>query len=88
MASQNTNLVFCSKCGLKHPRPVGNRCKRTLNVSAPVVAADQKDPVNTSHVGLNSGQASGSATRSSKTSNLNMKLDLILKKNAGPGRQE
>ena len=90
MASQNSNLVFCSKCGLKHPRPVGNRCKRTLNVSTPVVAADQQDPVNVSHVpvqqdnrgdlGSNSGPPSGSASSSSKTSNLDTKLDLILKK--------
>ena len=90
MASQNANLVFCSKCCLKHPRPVGNRCKRSLNVSAPVVAADQVDSVNTSHVpvqqdnrgdlGLNLGEASGSSTSSSKPSNLDTKLDLILKK--------
>ena len=32
--SQST--ANCAKCGIKHSRPVGVRCKRFLNVSAPV----------------------------------------------------
>ena len=26
-----------SKCGIKHVRPVGVRCKRALNISAPAI---------------------------------------------------
>ena len=31
------NKASCSKCGFKHTRPVGNRCKRTLNSSSPTL---------------------------------------------------
>ena len=29
-------LANCTKCGVKHSRPVGIRCKRQLNISAPL----------------------------------------------------
>ena len=34
-------VAECSKSGIRHTRPVGVRCRRDLNVSAPVAEADQ-----------------------------------------------
>ena len=88
MASQN--LVYCSKCGNKHSRPVGNRCKRMLNTSAPAVAASQENSVSATHLssqkmdrrdtGSNPNHLLGEAAHSSKTDNVDTKLDLILRK--------
>ena len=84
-----TSMVSCSRCGIKHSRPVGNRCKRILNISAPVVSdMQQDDQENISQQA--DQQASGShhlsgACASSpgtglKTSQVESELDLILKK--------
>ena len=88
MASQN--LVYCSKCGNKQSRPVGNRCKRMLNISAPAVAASQENSVSATHLssqqmdrrdaGSNPNHLLGEAAHSSKTDNMDTKLDLILRK--------
>ena len=86
------NIANCAKCRIKHTRPVGVRCKRLLNVSAPVTE---------SHLSMDSDsfiapnqlaaqqQESGSTSSSSKQSatgttsvavnKVEAKLDLILK---------
>ena len=33
--SSKMAIADCNKCGIKHARPVGVRCRRNLNVSAP-----------------------------------------------------
>ena len=78
-----------SRRGIKHTHPVGNRCKRILNISVPVVSdIQQDDRANQSQEpgqqasGSNrllSDSASSSGT-GSKTSRVESKLDLILKK--------
>ena len=87
--STHTNMAGCSRCGIRHTRPVGNRCKRLLNVSAPVVSETHQD-----NQADTSQQADQRATESqqplgesalsvgtgSKTSQVESKLDLILKK--------
>ena len=88
--SVSWHLRICSKCGKKHFRPVGNRCKCLLNISAPVVVVGQEDSVNATHhssqqmdrrnAGSNAEQSLGVGAHSSKTDNLDTKLDLILKK--------
>ena len=35
--SSTQSVANCTKCGIRHPRPVGVRCRRNLNSSAPVV---------------------------------------------------
>ena len=35
MPQTSGNMANCSQCGFKHTRLVRNRCKRTLNTSAP-----------------------------------------------------
>ena len=83
MASQN--LAFCSQCDKKYSRPVGNRCKWLLNLSAPVVIAEQEDSVSATHpplqqidrrnAGLNLGQVVGGDPHPSRMDNLDTKLD-------------
>ena len=34
MATKGLSTATCSKCGIRHVRPVAVRCKRTLNSSA------------------------------------------------------
>ena len=88
MASQN--LAYCSKCDKKHSRPVGNRCKRLFNLSAPAMSADQEDSVNATHRSVQQMDRGNKASRSDQilgdgahpgpTNNLDTKLDLILRK--------
>ena len=92
--SSSQSVANCTKCGIRHPRPVGVRCRRNLNSSAPVV-----DPDNSSlHVEFHNlpgpSQAGTStppqtraanasaASEADKNSKMQMdsKLDLILKK--------
>ena len=87
--STYTNMAGCSRCGIKHTRPVGNRCKRLLNISAPVVSERQQDDqadisqqadqqaTGSQHV---LGESASSAGTGSKTSKVESKLDLMLKK--------
>ena len=76
------NTAFCTKCGIKHPRPVGNRCKRTFNISAPIIATDQQEHSDSSDTpSLNDmRKASPGQATTNKNSKLDDKLDLILKK--------
>ena len=78
----------CSKCGFKHTRPVGVRCKRAFNSSAPTlrdtnnsdeeVVAENSKQLNTAAA---TGQAIASGdTVASNSSQVDTKLDLILKK--------
>ena len=73
MASQN--LAYCSKCDKKHSRPVGNRCKRLFNLSAPAMSADQEDSVNATHRSVQQMDRGNKASRS----------DQILGDGAHPG---
>ena len=47
MAEKQTHLPVanCTKCGCKHSRPVGVRCKRQLNASAPALQIDTNQSV-------------------------------------------
>ena len=61
----------CSKCGFKHNRPVGIRCKRALNSSAPTL----RDANNSDEEGvaersqqLNTEAVPGQAVASSRSS--------------------
>ena len=70
MALKNsTSTETCSKCGVKHSRPVGVRCKRTLNISAPTIRETHSSDyeVHSSVVG-GGGQASAIRQRSGRTS--------------------
>ena len=87
--STHTNMAGCSRCGIKHTRPVSNRCKRLLNISAPVVSeTHQEDQADISQQAdqqatgsqQSLGQSASSAGTGSKTSQVESKLDLILKK--------
>ena len=87
--STHTNMAGCSRCGIRHTRPVGNRCKRLLNVSAPVGSeTHQEDQADTSQQAdqqatgsqQSLGESAASAATGSKTSQVESKLDLILKK--------
>ena len=87
------NIANCAKCGIKHTRPVGVRCKRLLNVSAPVTESHLSMDSD-SFIALNQlaeqQQESGSTSTSSKQSatdttsvaanKVEAKLDLILKR--------
>ena len=79
----------CTKCGIKHSRPVGNRCRRQLNVSAPVGGSNPAvdiqhgvpppgDASSTTHTPVDVGSSASSA--SANTSQVSSKLDLILRK--------
>ena len=88
--SQST--ANCTKCGIKHSIPVGVRCKRLLNVSAPVTEShssmDSDSFIAPNQLAAQQ-QVSGSTSSSSKqsatstssvaTTKMEAKLDLILK---------
>ena len=84
-------MAHCSKCSVKHQRPVGVRCRRNLNLSVPVITDSQEDEESEHHsLGLAqqaSGRAAGAVAadasvggNTSKASQVESKLDLILKK--------
>ena len=88
MASKGISTASCSKCGVKHTRPVGVRCKRLLNISAPAMRdssdtgdesqlIDSQLPLDTEDQGQNS---SGTGVPAPQLSHMESKLDLILKK--------
>ena len=80
-------VASCSRCGTKHPRPVGTRCKRTLNVSAPNIREHQSSDEDSSdsvirtqdivhgHSGATAAQEGGA-----HISQVESKLDMILQK--------
>ena len=94
LASQSAAQVHCTKCGIKHSRPVGVRCKKLLNNSAPVVesnseldsdsfiAPNQQAAQQAAPGSSSSGSSAASAAGSSHTASANMeaKLYLILKR--------
>ena len=66
MASQ----AHCTKCGLKHVRPVGIRCNRILNQSVPIIAANSSDLVDSDDPDLPTpGQKSRNSESSTNGSN-------------------
>ena len=87
------NIANCAKCGIKHTRPVGVRCKRLLNVSAPVTEShssmDSDSFIAPNQLAVQQQEA-GSTSSSSKQSGtdttpgaatkVEAKLDLILKR--------
>ena len=91
MSKQIGVVAHCSKCGVKHQRPVGVRCRRNLNLSAPVIADLQHEDVpdypstgpvqqsNDTAAEAATADASG-ASNTSKVSQVESKLDLILQK--------
>ena len=92
-ASQNAAQANCTKCGIKHSRPVGVRCKRLLNISAPVMdsnseldsdsfIAPNQAAAQPASGSSSSGSSSASASGCAQTASVNMeaKLDLILKR--------
>ena len=88
----NTKLAMadCSKCGIKHEWPVGIRCHRNLNVSAPPADgySRQDEEVNPSMPSIAQPSTSAGTSDTSMSSTLSTsmagqvqtKLDLILKK--------
>ena len=83
-------MADCSKCGIKHARPVGVRCHRNFDISAPPAEgystlAEEVNPSMPSIV-QPSTSAGSSDTNMSSTLSTSMagqvqsKLDLILKK--------
>ena len=89
-------MADCTKCRIRHARPVGVRCRRNLNVSAPVHDSDQSSvhidfqsqpstsqPGNNSPVRAQSASLSGRVEAESTQNGkdiMDSKLDLILKK--------
>ena len=81
--SSSQSVANCTKCGIRHPRPVGVRCHSNLNSSPPVADPDY------SHLHVEFQNLPGPSqartstppqTRAANTSAMDAKLDLILKK--------
>ena len=93
---QPATMADCTKCRIRHARPVGVRCRRNLNVSAPVPDSDQSSvhidfqsqpgtsqPGNNSPVRCQSASLSGRAEAGATQADkdiMDSKLDLILRK--------
>ena len=83
--TQGVNIAHCSRCGLKHARPVGARCKTNLNVSAPAFTdglgeeQQQHQGSNLHPAGSNIVMTESSATKD-PASQVESKLHLILQK--------
>ena len=87
---QRSKLVNCTKCGTKHSRPVGVRCKRQLNISAPAshpASAHSDGDLDVTPpqgaMGSNPQRDDTACSGNSgnvNTSHMNSKLDLILEK--------
>ena len=92
--SSTQSVANRTKCGIRHPRPVGVRCRRNLNSSAPVVDSDHsslhvefQNLPGPSHAGTSTiprtrAANASVASEADKNSQMQMdsKLDLILKK--------
>ena len=93
--STQSAMADCTKCRIRHARPVGVRCRRNLNISAPVAEADHSrvqvqfnTQPSTSHpetpaaTVMAEGNSSSGASDSSQPGQglMDSKLDLILKK--------
>ena len=83
-------VAHCSKCEFKHQRPVGVRCRRNLNLSAPVIADshDDQPEQHSSRLTRQRNESTAGSTapeapvegNTSKVSQVESALDLILKK--------
>ena len=90
MAEKQTHLPVgnCTKCGFTHSKPVGVRCKRQLNISVPAIQSGSNQSGDIQDVtpplempNLPAVDTAHSISSSSvNTSQVNLKLDLILKK--------
>ena len=83
--AQGSSIAHCTRCGTKHARPVGARCKTNLNVSAPVfsdsLGADQQQDQGSILQQASSNVAtSASSSTKDPVSQVESKLDLILQK--------
>ena len=90
---ETQSVANCTKCGVRHLRPVGVRCYRNLNSSAPVVDLDHSSlPMEFQNLPgpSHSGTSTPTQTRAANTSaaseaeknsqiQVDSKLDLILK---------
>ena len=84
--------AHCSKCGLKHERPVGVRYNRILNQSVPIIAANSSDLIDDhpdlptpgqpcrSSKSATTGSASSHNQVSAYSSSVDKKLDLLLER--------
>ena len=83
--TQGGNIAHCTRCGLKHARPVGARCKTNLNVSAPAFTdalgeEQQQDQGSNLHPESSNVVTTQSSTIKDPASQVESKLDLILHK--------
>ena len=93
--SIQTAMADCTKCRIRHARPVGVRCRRNLNISAPVAEADHSrvqvqfnaqpstsQPETLPATEMLEGNSSSRASDSSQSGQgpMDSKLDLILRK--------
>ena len=83
--AQGSSIAHCTRCGTKHARPVGARCKTNLNVSAPVFsdsmgADQQQDQGSILQQASSNGATSASSSTKDPVSQVESKLDLILQK--------
>ena len=83
--TQGVNIAHCTRCGLKHARPVGARCKTNLNVSAPAFTdalgeEQPQDQGSNLHPAGSNIVTTQSSTIKDPSSQVESKLDLILQK--------
>ena len=87
-ATNQPPVATCTKCKIRHERPVGTRCKRALNMdnaednSITASRDDQQDAVqdNLAQTPNNSRQQEDIASDASKSRQIESKLDLLLTK--------
>ena len=84
---QTVNVAHCAKCAVKHARPVGARCRKNLNVSAPALSKAQEEDVQhqsdnslQQQVAWDSGVGASALPAQDTASQVESKLDLILQK--------
>ena len=92
--SRPGTVAQCSKCGLKHQRPVGVRCRRNLNLSAPVITDShhEQPEQHSPRVAHQSGELATEFTapdasvegNTSKVSQVESKLEILLQKVQDP----
>ena len=86
MASKSSQTIaYCSKCGIKHTRPVGVRCQKDLNSSAPApdLHMSASSDMGSNPQPVTTGSLTTITTQNGSKENqgsLDNKLDLILKK--------
>ena len=81
-----SSVASCSSCGTRHPRPVGNRCKITLNVSAPNITEHRSSEESNDSITQTRNAAQGDTSEPAvpqggpQLSQMETKLEMILKK--------